>query len=706
MKTIIFRFVLCALFTSFILSTAAQNCTIVDKPDMSFSDVNNDGIDGDTAKAIFVSVTGNDMNSGKIHAPLATLEKAMEVAAASSVRDIYVSKGIYTLTKTLMVENGVSLYGLYDAQSSWQRGITNKVVINGPQNVLSFKNNTLSSTLNGFEINASDATAPGSSSQAITISNCTGLIMLTGNTVKSGKGADGLPGAAGGKGNDGGNGGDGGNGLCDGNTPGSEGAMGISSCGLNGGKGGSGGVHNNNGGPGQSGSSGATGGTGGNWGDPGKAGIKGTDGINGIPGIRGAASGAQYLVNTDGYSPSDGQNGTDGTHGTGGGGGGGGGGQSCTFCDDGTGNGGGGGGAAGCKGAGGSAGKGGGASIGVYIFNSKAYLENNIIATKAGGNGGRGGDGGQGGLGGLPGKGGVACIGEVGAGGDGGKGGNGGHGAGASGGNGGPSTGISIDAGSTVSGVLNTYTTGFGGSGGSGGTTPGGGMSGETGNPGLSETVHGTISPEKPHTFGELCIEDFKASRPHSQTRQGLVKVFLSEPSPEIVRVAYTYTQGTAIESTDFQFTNDTLEFMPYVTSASIPFDIMANLAETSAKSFTITLSGPDGASIARATANITIEPFNVQSVQELENVYEFNQWPNPFGGTGHIDFTAPVSSEIKIDLYDVMGKKVGTLHEGVSDGTLKTIEVSSSNLTKGVYFYTFSVNNNAIACRKWILAD
>src|SRR5690606_12700041 len=51
-----------------------------DRPDDNFIDANCDGIDGDIAKAIFVSPWGSDNNPGTMEAPVLTIAQGLRLA--------------------------------------------------------------------------------------------------------------------------------------------------------------------------------------------------------------------------------------------------------------------------------------------------------------------------------------------------------------------------------------------------------------------------------------------------------------------------------------------------------------------------------------------------------------------------------------------------------------------------------------------------
>src|SRR5687768_7997178 len=49
----------------------------VDRPDLAFEDLNCDGVDGDTADAVFLFLGGNDAGSGTLQNPLKTFNAAI-----------------------------------------------------------------------------------------------------------------------------------------------------------------------------------------------------------------------------------------------------------------------------------------------------------------------------------------------------------------------------------------------------------------------------------------------------------------------------------------------------------------------------------------------------------------------------------------------------------------------------------------------------
>ncbi len=490
------------------------NCTqtsTTDKPDLSFVDENCDGIDGDINGAIFVdTVTGNDGNPGTIASPKQTIGAGiLAAAAATPVKDVYISKGTYAEAITLV--DGVSLYGGYDAANTWQRATANTTTIQSPttvgivaQNLTVASNEVQLVTVVSASASVAQPNGDGSSSIAVLVVNSNtltlrGCTLRPGNGFNGSAGADGSPGAPG---------------AIGGNASGStQGGGGGSNCGAIGGAGGPGVTGPAPGDPGSTGTQAAGGGVGGTGGGGGNSGScssttasSGGDaplpgspggpppGGQGATGTNGAAAANFGVFDSSGnYLPPSGNVGGPGSAGGGGGGGGSGGGSAhgtcgnaCTDCVGLTSGAGGGGGGGGCGGSSGSGGRGGGGSFAIVVVGTSftpVVLDTDVMATGSGGSGGSGGNGGLGGNGGAGGNGaagqsfgGSSCFlfscnaYSAGNGAYGSQAGAGGRGGGAAGGTGGPSVCVAYKGVPLPTLTNSTCTTGVPSSGGPGGS--------------------------------------------------------------------------------------------------------------------------------------------------------------------------------------------------------------------------------------------
>ena len=67
---------------------------------------------------------------------------------------------------------------------------------------------------------------------------------------------------------------------------------------------------------------------------------------------------------------------------------------------------------------------------------------------------------------------------------------------------------------------------------------------------------------------------------------------------------------------------------------------------------------------------------------------------PNPFNPATNIKYELLVSGKVEIIIYDIMGRKVRTLYDGVQEAGLKSVLWDSADdngidLGTGFYFYT-----------------
>jgi hypothetical protein len=70
-----------------------------------------------------------------------------------------------------------------------------------------------------------------------------------------------------------------------------------------------------------------------------------------------------------------------------------------------------------------------------------------------------------------------------------------------------------------------------------------------------------------------------------------------------------------------------------------------------------------------------------------------YSNYPNPFNPTTKIDYGLPEMSNVKLVIYDILGREVTTLVNGVQDAGYKSIawhgtDAFGKNVAAGMYFY------------------
>ncbi|MBT8379850.1 MAG: T9SS type A sorting domain-containing protein [Ignavibacteria bacterium] len=80
-----------------------------------------------------------------------------------------------------------------------------------------------------------------------------------------------------------------------------------------------------------------------------------------------------------------------------------------------------------------------------------------------------------------------------------------------------------------------------------------------------------------------------------------------------------------------------------------------------------------------------------------------YQNYPNPFNPVTKIKFEVQNTTEAKLVLYDILGRKLKTLFEGEAEAGITEITLSADDLNSGVYFYSL-ITANQISSKKLIV--
>jgi photosystem II stability/assembly factor-like uncharacterized protein len=93
-------------------------------------------------------------------------------------------------------------------------------------------------------------------------------------------------------------------------------------------------------------------------------------------------------------------------------------------------------------------------------------------------------------------------------------------------------------------------------------------------------------------------------------------------------------------------------------------------------------------------TVNEHINSF-VLTEEELPKVFSLSQnYPNPFNPLTHIKYGLPKKVQVKMVLYDLLGREVKTLVNALQDAGFYTVDLNADNIASGVYFYRIEAGN------------
>ncbi|TKJ42425.1 hypothetical protein CEE37_01720 [candidate division LCP-89 bacterium B3_LCP] len=78
-----------------------------------------------------------------------------------------------------------------------------------------------------------------------------------------------------------------------------------------------------------------------------------------------------------------------------------------------------------------------------------------------------------------------------------------------------------------------------------------------------------------------------------------------------------------------------------------------------------------------------------ISSVNQLPQEYKICQnYPNPFNAQTVIPLELPQRSQVKIELFNVAGRNLGTIYEGIKEAGWPKVHYNAAHLASGLYFY------------------
>jgi len=85
----------------------------------------------------------------------------------------------------------------------------------------------------------------------------------------------------------------------------------------------------------------------------------------------------------------------------------------------------------------------------------------------------------------------------------------------------------------------------------------------------------------------------------------------------------------------------------------------------------------------------------STEGTDALPTAYDLSQnYPNPFNPTTTIRYALPQASQVSLEVYDMLGRRVATLVEGPRAAGYHTAIFDGSALASGVYIYRLRATN------------
>jgi hypothetical protein len=73
------------------------------------------------------------------------------------------------------------------------------------------------------------------------------------------------------------------------------------------------------------------------------------------------------------------------------------------------------------------------------------------------------------------------------------------------------------------------------------------------------------------------------------------------------------------------------------------------------------------------------------------------SSYPNPFRQQATVEYALPKAQEVRLVLYDVLGREVAVLDNGRKDAGHHTVRLNADQLASGVYFGRLKAGNKQL---------
>lgn len=118
--------------------------------------------------------------------------------------------------------------------------------------------------------------------------------------------------------------------------------------------------------------------------------------------------------------------------------------------------------------------------------------------------------------------------------------------------------------------------------------------------------------------------------------------------------------------------------YVPGAGSITIRAELVSNPSQFIEQSFGAATSGFIG----------------IQQISSIVKEFKLSQnYPNPFNPQTNIRFSIPKGSDVKISVFDAVGRVVALLANGRFEAGTYNIDFNASSLSSGIYFYSISTS-------------
>jgi hypothetical protein len=208
-----------------------------------------------------------------------------------------------------------------------------------------------------------------------------------------------------------------------------------------------------------------------------------------------------------------------------------------------------------------------------------------------------------------------------------------------------------------------------------------------------------------------ITIQDARGNRQDlfvaDKLQQKIIDAFEMPPRPPAGIFDARFASGSMVES--FSSSGINPEGFIEITGAQYPVRIDWDMRASGHGTFFLDVNGKRTSCVGAGSITMTRQSklsvgFDEYRVSGLPSSFSMEQnYPNPFNPSTVINYTLPEQSHVTLRIFDIQGKEVLTLVNGMQEAGLKSVEVDGTNFSSGVYFYRIETSGY-MATRKMLL--
>jgi hypothetical protein len=155
---------------------------------------------------------------------------------------------------------------------------------------------------------------------------------------------------------------------------------------------------------------------------------------------------------------------------------------------------------------------------------------------------------------------------------------------------------------------------------------------------------------------------------------------------------SYTIETHGAVDTYMYLYQSDKTTLITYNDDGGVSNCSKIVQSLSSSTTYSVKVKGYNGGAVGAYT--IDVKSAARSTAATFNSKYVLQNYPNPFNPTTKIIFNIPKQTQVKLSIYDILGREVDVLVDKDMNPGIHEITFDGSKLTSGVYFYSLTTEN------------